>query len=484
MNRTLIAVLLAAVIAVSAVGAYLVLNRGPCDPNSATVTTSKLTGSNFGDVTEYPLPRSHDWANAVTVASDGSVWFGEQALPGVAQFNSAGVLTEYQWSCYSSSSGNGGPLTSIWGVAQWNGMIWGADGDRNQLVGLNPSNGSLKYVNTTSAQFPYLLSPAPDGSLWFTSLGTKPLLGKMAPDLALTVYQVSGLGKQEPIQILFVNATFAYMVALDPLSASGAGGLYSFDPQTSAGTIEATQVGGSFTLFFPDSLSMTGTEIWIAQHSPSNVVEYDTRSGVWTVYPTSIPRFNPPLRTTLPYFVQASSGGVWFNEHYANRIAFIDPLEATMTEYSEANPPVTNASTIGNDLTIALASNGLWFTSATDDYLGFVSGATTNAFHFGALGSNHSLTLSPGGSGKVQLDLGGAWTPLTVQVSDSENASSVPRLITIQPDFSFIQSGSGSLDFSTTISTSSSLAPGRYTVDITVTDGLVYETVFVFLTVT
>jgi streptogramin lyase len=483
LNRIAVASVLLAIIAVSAVGAYVLLNPGgPCNPQKATRTiTSQLKPTTFGAVTEYALPRTGDWANAVTVASDGSVWFGEEALPGIAQFNPAtGQLDEYKWSCYVTSQ-SGGPVTSIWGVAQWNGKVWATDGDANRLIGLNPVDGSLSYVNTTSASFPYLLAPAPDGSLWFTTLSAKPLLASLGTDLRLTVYPVSGIGKEEPIQVLFENRTLAYMVALNPDSTAGEGGLYSFDPQTTTGTIVATQVGGNFSLFFPDGLSQAGDQIWITQHYPSNLVEYDLKTRVWTVYPTSLVSYSS---TTLPYFVQATTAGVWFNEHYGNKIAFVDQNAGKMTEYSEANPPITNGTQIQNDLTIALGQSGLWFTSTSADYLGFINGGSTPAFTIQATASN-TLSLSQGGSATIHFQVGGSWgSPLRVLVSDSENVTSVPKLIAIQPGSSVFPAGSGPASLSVMVSATQSLPPGRYTVDVTVTDGLVYQTAFIYLTVT
>jgi len=483
MNRIAVAWVLVAVIAVSAVGAYVVLNQtGPCSPQKATETTTpQLKATTFGAVTEFALPTKGTWANAITVNPDGSVWFGEQALPGVAQYDpTSGQLTEYRWTCYATTQ-TSGAITSIWGVAQWNGRIWATDGDGNRLIGLNPADGSLTYVNTTTASFPYLLTPAPDGSLWFTTLTAKPQLGRLGTDLSLTVYAVSGVGKEEPIQVLFENSTLAYMVALNPASTTGEGGLYSFDPQTSTGTIAASRVGGNFSLYFPDGLSQAGNEIWIAQHYPSNLVGYDLKTGVWTVYPTSLVSYSS---TTLPYFVEATASGVWFNEHYGNKIAVLNQSAGRMTEYSEADPPATNGTQIGNDLTIALGQDGLWFTSTTADYLGFINGGATPAFSIQATTSN-TISLSPGGSATIRFQLTGSWgSPLRVMDSDSENATSVPKLISIQPGNNSFPAGAGPVVLPVTISATQSLPPGRYTVDVTVTDGLVYQTAFVFLTVT
>jgi streptogramin lyase len=482
MKRANLAAVIFVALVVAAGGlAYVTLGtRSTCQPNQAKETsTGQLAKTSFGAVTEYALPGPNPWANAVTVAPDGSVWIGEQGLPGVAQFNpTSGSLVEYQWPCYPSSKI--GPVSSIWGIATWNGKVWATDGDANRLVGLSPSTGAVTYVNTTTAAYPYLLSPAPDGSLWFTSLTSPAKLGRLATDMSLTVYRVSGLGKEYTIQTQFVNSTFAYMVALNPLSATGEGRLYSFDPRTDNGTITAHPVGGNFSLYSPDSLSVSEGKVWVAQHYPSNVAVYDSSAGSWTIFPTSTVGYTS---TTLPYFVDASGNGVWFNEHYHNAIAYLDPYAGTMTEYSESNPPIVNASQIQNDLTIAAAQGGLWFTSTSANYIGFVDGGFSPAFSIGVAGSNQ-LSLAPGGSKTMQFDVSGTWnSSLSVKFSDSENFTSVPSQVTLRASSGSLRPMAGTANLTVSISAGQDIRPGRYTLDVTVTDGVISQTAFVFLTV-
>jgi hypothetical protein len=82
----------------------------------------------FDAITEYPLPNPNRMPNAVTVAPDGSVWFGEQTVPGVAHLLSNGTLIEYEWpsSTWRPQTDQGlcGVYkTGIWGIALWNGMV-------------------------------------------------------------------------------------------------------------------------------------------------------------------------------------------------------------------------------------------------------------------------------------------------------------------------------------------------------------------------
>jgi streptogramin lyase len=484
-RRTVVALIVLVIIAVAGFAAYdLAFLQGPCQTTKSTMSTSTLSRPTvFGPVTEYNLPNGSRWANGVTSAPDGSVWFGEQATPGLGHLDpGSGTLVEYRWPCYQTSK-SGGPVASIWGVTIWNGRVWAADGDSNRLVGLDPGDGSTVYVNSSSARFPYLLAPAPDGSLWFTALSSPAKIGRLGQDQSLTVYSVSGLGRQEPIQIEFVNSTLAYLVALDPVNATDSG-LYSFNPVAGDSSISTSKVGGGFSLFYPQALSVSGTSVWVAQHLPSNVLRYDSAAGNWTVYPTSTVGYES---YTLPYFIQAEGPMVWFNEHYGNKIAMLDPLGGTLTEYSEANPPVTNGSQIQNDLTIAATPTGVWFTSTTADYIGFAK-SSGSPFSIAVSGSNR-MTLSPGGAFNASLELSGSWSaPLSVKFSDSELLTSVPKLISITANNASLSSRECSscppVVLVVTGVASSAIQPGRYTVAVTAFDGLVYQTAYLFLNVT
>ena len=484
-----VATLIVIIVASSAVAAYLVLpNAQGCGQAVSSASKYNAEPVRFGPVTEYCLANPSRWANGIMVAKDGTVWFGEQALPGLGHLYANGTVVEYQWPGARSTTISS-YQTGIWGVIQWDGKIWGADLDGNRLVGLDPTTGTMTTVNASAVPFPYLPQVAPDGSMWLTSLSTPARLGRMSTNLALTSLRVEGLGKQEPIQMAFVNSTFAYLVALDPLSGNGTGGLYSFDPQASGGNVVASKVGANFALFYPDGVSYSAGAVWVTQHGPSNILRYLPSSGEWTVYPTSTVSYQP---STFTYFAEVAGQKVWFNEHYSNRIGFLDP-SGYLTEYSEANPPITNGSQVQNDLTIAAAADGLWFTSTSGNYLGFINGTSAPTFSISATGASNlnfatnSMDLNPGSSGQIQVKVSGSWSiPLKVQVSDSEAPNSVPKLIAMTPSTEMVAAASGpstQATFTVSVAVQSNVKPGGYTLAVTVTDGLISQTAYVFLQV-
>lgn len=478
-RRAALALVVAAAVTVAGVSAYVfVYQPSACGPyyNDASKYVAQKT--TFGGVTEYCLARPTRWSNAIVVGPDGSVWFGEEALPGLGRLYQNGTVVEYPWTFAETGSGISGWKTGIWSVVSWNGGIWATDGDGNMLVGLDPTSKSLTMVNSSSAPFPYVATVAPGGSLWFTSLSSPPKLAMLSENLTLSVYRVAGTSEEEPIQVQFVNSTYAYMVALDPYSEQGEGGLYSFDPQATGGTIEATRVGGNFTLFDPDGLALEGGSVWVTEHGPSTVAGYDLEDQEWTLYPTSTV---PYVDTTLPYFVDAAGGTVWFNEHYANKIARFGPNQTTLTEFSEADPEVTNGSQVQNDLTIAADSQGVWFTSTTGNYIGFVNASYVPSF---SISGAHQLYLNPGAVQNVTFEVSGSWqTSLKVVASDSENFTGELSLIHVTPSTTEIPAGNGPYALSAAFEAADDLAPGRYTVAFTVTNGLVWQTSYVFVDV-
>jgi len=493
-RRELLAVLVLASILIASFAAYEIYyaNPGPsCQAiQGGTSVRSQTSKVQFGAVTEYKLPGLDRWPNAVTTSPDGSVWFTEEEVPGVAHlFPNNGTLVEYAWPGYSVPKlPDCIPNAISFGIAFWNGRVWAADELGNKMIGVNPSDGSAVSVDTTGrAPLPYWLAAGPDGNLWFTSDSTPARLGRIEPNMSLDVINLQGLGQENPIQLDFVNSSLAYFSAINLSDNSTThscictGHIYSFNPELVSSTISPVKVGGSFTLVLPLSVSYSKDGLWVAQHGSSSVVEYNFTTGAWTRYPTSIVSW---VDTTLPYEIQADGGRVWFNEHYANKIALLNPSAGTLVEYSESRPPASGANDIQNDESIDAVSGGIWFTSLSGNYVGFVDSNYDPGFQFAAAGSN-TKTVPPGGNASFTLRLTGSWSgPLTVNASDSENPQSIPGSIQITPSSSSIPpSGSVPVDLGVKVKVGQTARQGDYTVAVTVTNGEVQETAYLFIQV-
>jgi virginiamycin B lyase len=455
-----------------------------CDPLSgARVLKSTLASVQFDAVTKYPLPSPGRFPNALTAAADGSVWFGEQSVPGIGHLFQNGSLVEYAWPSSPSSVTAVGSCqfkTSIWGVAVWNGLIWGTDSDGNRIVGLDPSKSAFQILTVpVNDSFPYSLAVGPDNSLWFTMLSTPPRLGRVDTQGQIHLFSIPADRKDIPADISFRNSTTGYFVGIEP--QAGNGSVYEFNPMLAGPTIAATRVGGAYKLYSPNSISANGDSIWVTEHGAASLATYGLQSKAWRVFPTSTENYTS---TTLPYFVRANGSRVWFNEHYGNKIAMIDTQLSTLTEYSVSNPPVTNGSQIDNALTISVGRDRTWFTAVTANYVGFVSAKYRPTFGIGFV-ENSAVTLARGTSQRLTLGLlGDSQAPLQVKFSDSESPSSRLQSITISSTLRSLSSLTGQKIFSITISADTAIAPGEYTLVITATDGIVSRSVFASVTVT
>ena len=230
---------------------------------------------------DYLLPNPSRLPNKLAVAPDGSVWFGEQSIPGVGHLFANGTLIEYASPNVPFKAPPGGCQfkTAIWGISLWNGMVWGPIVTNDRLVGLNPSSNSFQTVTVPSNNsLPYSLTVGPDNNLWFTMLASPARIGVVDPSGNVIVYSIPSDAANIPVDIAFQNSTVGYFVGLN--AVSGYGNVYEFNPSLMAGSsLNATIVGGKYYLYLPNSISLDGNTIWVTQHGAGSIASYNTQTG-------------------------------------------------------------------------------------------------------------------------------------------------------------------------------------------------------------
>jgi len=434
----------------------------------AIVSQFKLASLHFNGVTKFRLP-DEEFPNGITVASDGSVWFGEQNVPGVGHLFENGTMVQYAWPINYSPS-----TTAIWGVAQWNGRIWASDALGAQIISLDPTTATVYGIKLSNPNaFPYTLTVGMDNALWFTELyGSN--LGRIDPKCALKEYPIpSNLGGT-PTQIEFENNTFGYYVDAGN-ATSGLGQVLSF----STTQFTPQPLGRDFRPLAASSLALVPDGLWVAQHASSNLAYYDFNSHVWSQYPTTPVSY---VETTLPYFVASNGSLVWFNEHYANRMAVIDTTRGLLTEYSLSNPPANKTTQIDNALTFALGKDKVWFTELTANYVGYID--ATYRPHFSISGSieDQSLELRPGDNATLNFTISGFSTrPLSLEFADTENLTSRPNRIMMSANVAEIKLLNNQTTIAITVKAGSTLSPGDYILLVSVTDGSTNRGIYVRL---
>jgi streptogramin lyase len=437
-----------------------------------------LTSSTVGHVTTFNLPGSPRVPNAITVAPDGSVWFGEEAMPAFAHLFQNGTLLEYVWPGTYPPPGaidySCRYRTQIWGVALWNGTVWATDTSGNQLVNLNPATGDFHFYTLAANAFPYYLVAGLDGRLWFTELYVPAIVSLDQNGTAHTYTLPTGF-QGTPTQIHFVNSSYALY---DDAGQAGAnnGGVYSFNPSHPV----FTRVGGTRTLTGLTGLATADGGIWVCEHGPPFIDFYNDTSSGWTDYPTSLV---PYISTTFPYFIQSDGTHIWFNEHYGDRIGEIDPTSDSMIEYAISNPPVGNLSSITSSLTIARSGERIWFAELGANRVGFAAFSSPPPFKLLPL-SSQEVAVKPGGTATLSFELqGNSSSSVMLKFSDSEVSTAIPKYLNAtSSSYQFDNFGTGTR-FNVNITAAAGLAPGVYVFDITVTDGLASYSVFLHVEV-
>lgn len=447
--------------------------------------------STFGAITKFDLPTPSRDPNSITVEPDGSVWFGEQAVPGVGHLYPNGTLAEYAWPFNYNSSSSSSPSqlspsggtytcpyrTSIWGIAVWNGRVWASDVAGNQLVGLDPKTGSVTTIKLPIKEsFPYTMTTGPEGSLWFTELYSSQI-GRVLPNGTLLEYPLQQNGKKDtPSEIIFVNSTLGYYVSVGGVTDRSESGIYSFNPQrfSSYHRIEMPA-----KLASPDSIAFADDDLWIVQHGPSIIVFYDLKSNLLVPYPASTINYT---NTVLPFFIKANgSANIWFNEHYGNRIARINSEDNTLTEYNLSNKAPKNITQIDNAVTFALGKNKVWFTAWTANYIGFVDASYRPSFSVQVEGDS-TLEIPRGSTKTLQVIITGQSSkPLLIFFSDSESFSARPQNVTISSNISRVASLNGEVRITLTVTVKPQLQPRDYMLLVTASDGLLLQSAYIKL---
>ncbi|HEV2389492.1 MAG TPA: hypothetical protein VGS04_02090, partial [Nitrososphaerales archaeon] len=410
---------------------------------SAPELKSDIVSRTFGAVTTFSLPAPARWPNAVAVASDGSVWIGEEAVPALAHLFANGTLVEYSFPGIYRPSSSGAfdcaDKTDIWGVALWDGRVWATDSAQNRLVGLSPTNDTFRVVTlAANDSWPYTLTPGPYDTLWFTQIssgqiGTLFANGTVEEHSVQVPEHLNGTSATVnvpgvPAQIVFANSTLGYYVDASPLISGSA--VFEFNPED----FNPRPMGqGNQSLADPDSISLGDGGVWLAQHGDSSLAFETVPAGDWMAYPTSSVSY---IGTTLPYFVQTNGSLVWFNEHFGNRMAVIDSSDKTLTEYSLSDPAAANMSQLDNALTFAIGGGRAWFAESTSDAIGFVDASYRPSF---SVSSNESsgLSVHMGGSSNILVDLrGNSSSPLSIKLAVSTLPTLASTDLTMRTDTS------------------------------------------------
>jgi len=150
----------------------------------------------FG-VNQYPISPTPSTPGAITLGSDGNVWFTDSQNNAIGRIiPGAGVVTEY-----TIPTPNSGVSDIALGS---DGNLWFTEGTANKIGMINPSSPStiLEYSAPTAASGPSGIAAGSDGDLWFTETNSGQI-GQFAPSdpAAITETPIPGCTDCEPVDI-------------------------------------------------------------------------------------------------------------------------------------------------------------------------------------------------------------------------------------------------------------------------------------------
>lgn len=358
-------------------------------------------------IQEYSMPNG-TWPNGIFVDRSGIVWTVGTKSHSLLSFDpkegritasylipSGGKKSTAQYN--ASSSGQIG-VTMAWTIVQdKKGSIWFSQADSpNPLWGFDPTTKKFSSIHFVSAA-PYQMKvDNTTGNIWYTTftndkLGVIQEISKKttleantsnnnskspaAPQYNVTEFDLgtesfpSGLFLQKDSVWVTqsLNDKLVQFKIVRDLNGRVINILKTME-------IPSPEISSKSQSIFdsPYDIVVLGSNVWVTEHDINFLTKYDLNSKSITNFATSS---NPHQYVTLPFWLREGvGGGLWFNEHYGNRMAFFNTTDMTLTEY-EIPTRDPNLGYITNALNFAVDptdKGDIWFSEYNHDKIGVV----------------------------------------------------------------------------------------------------------------
>lgn len=294
--------------------------------------------------------------------------------------------------------------TMVWSMVEdKDGNIWFSQLGANPLWRFDPHTETFSLFHTGSPPFQMKVENM-TGNIWFTTLtgntiGVIQVENKTEPSYKITEFPT---GHDTDPSGLFLKDGSIWVAEL------GKGKIVKFDVLRNNGLVnkitETLEIPPGKNQFSSptDVLVSDNQTVWVTEHTPSTISEYNLKSNDWKRFSTAQAVHPIP---TLPFWMRESLDhkGIWFNEHQGNRVAFLNTTDHTLTEFDIPNnqPPELSPYMFNNPIapqnivaqngyystifTLNLSldptnSNRLWFSQWDNDKVGVVDRTSTLSF--------------------------------------------------------------------------------------------------------
>jgi virginiamycin B lyase len=305
--------------------------------------------------TEFPTQSPGTSPNAISVDSNGIVWFALWNVSSIGELiPSNGTIHEFPLPGVKASAMISWGMTvdnthrRVWLTEYSSNSIWSFDIGTHKFT---------QYKLSTPNSYPFGITLDKNQNVWFTELeGNK--IGEITASGTLSELSVP-ISNSEPSGIV-----------IDPLERAW----FTLPGADSIGSY----FDGNFTMQNFTGLASTPVGItvdskgnlWFTQHGPSFVSEYNPASHYLKTISTS----NNSLPSSLPYFCWVDeNGNVWFNEHQGNAMGEFFPQNNTLVEYLIPTR-IASEGNISYMLTSAVSPSGEpWYTELYTGKIGTIN---------------------------------------------------------------------------------------------------------------
>ena len=357
-------------------------------------------------IKEYSMPNG-TWPNGILVDKNGIVWTVGTKSHTLLSFdpNQGRVIAFYpipqesQKNATRTNSVQNG-VSMAWALVQdKNGSIWFSQADSpNPLWRFDPSTKKFESIRMVS-EAPYQMRIDQNtGNIWFTTFTDNKLgvIQKIEKNQSSgnrnnensSQYKVSefNLGNESFPSGLYLKGDSVWV------TQSLNNKLVQFKMITGANgkvvnvvkTLEIpSPTSSSDQILFdsPYDLVVLGNNLWVTEHDANFITAYNMGSKSATKFADSS---NPHQYVTLPFWLrEGAGGGLWFNEHYGNRMAFFNTTGLTLIEY-EIPTRDPNLGYISNALNFAVDptnNKNVWFSEYNHDKIGLVKSSVSIPFN-------------------------------------------------------------------------------------------------------
>lgn len=466
-----------------------------------TVSNNMQTPLKNAYVTVFSLPNGTG-PNGVLVDRNGLVWTSGSFSHTLIRLDPKNQTLK----SYPIPEGKNGQ-TMVWSMVEGNdGSIWFSQFGGNPIWLFDPNTEKFELFHTNFPPFQMKIESS-TGNIWYTTLSgdTIGVIQKIKDQSSYTITEFP-VGKNTLPSGLFLKDGYVWITEL------GKGKIAKLDVKKNddnlvVGIEKILELPPSNDVFAAptDILVPNDKTVWITEHVPSTISEYDLESKNLKRFSTSQTTYPIP---TLPFWMRESLDhkGIWFNEHQGNRLAFLNTTDHELTEFEipnnnapEQSPYMLNnvvspknlmdqqayyAQVFTLNLSLdPLDPNKLWFSQWNNDKIGMVDRSLPVPFD---INSNTTKIILSGNNTAQQN------ATVDVEIHGSKRVF-LKASSSMKPNGEFEKISANftkdSVDFSKDNHTAlaklelqnNGAKPGNYTLGISVTDGDVIKTIFLDL---